>query len=86
VGAGEVPGGEDLSGDQTRPQDDVVVGVPQDDEPLELQGVRGGPVLLERDPRPVGLPAVDLDDETLVVPDEVALGFVPYCVAGVGMR
>ncbi len=45
--------------------------VPQDDEALELESVRGGPVLLERDARPVRLPAVDLDDEPLLVPDEV---------------
>jgi hypothetical protein len=71
VGAGEVPGGEDLSGDQTRSQGDIVVRVSQNDEALELKGVRRGSILLERDPRPVGLPAVDLDDEALFVPDEV---------------
>jgi hypothetical protein len=68
VGAGDVPGGEDLSGDVGVPDADVVPGVAQDDVSGELQQVGVRPVVLERDPGAVHLPAVDLDDEPTVRP------------------
>jgi len=71
VGAGEVPGGEDLSGDLRVPDPDVVPGVAEDDVPGELEPVGVRPVVLERDAGAMGLPAVDLDDEPAVGPGEV---------------
>jgi hypothetical protein len=50
------------------PDADVVAGVAQDDVPGELQQVGVRPVVLERDPGAVHLPAVDLDDEPTVRP------------------
>ena len=61
----------DLGRDQPRSVDHVLVREAQHEIAGEQERVRRRPVLLERDARRVGLPAVDLDDDALVVPDEV---------------
>src|SRR5207247_4092900 len=59
--------------DVARSRGHVVPGEPDRLPPRDVQDPVAPTVLLKRPPRAMGVPTVDLDDDPLGVPDEVAL-------------